>query len=134
MLHGTLGVSDREVAAAGARVVASAPAIAHAAPLIGALHEPWQTIPVGARIIAVADAYDTVSAARGHDAALAEIRRPAVRPGRGRRVRGDLPPERRAVHRHLSAYAPVSPERGRVPSAPPISSWLRRGRGGRVRR
>ena len=75
MLQGTLGVSDREVAAAGARVVASAPAIAHAAPLIGALHEPWQTIPVGARIIAVADAYDTVSAARGHDEALAEVRR-----------------------------------------------------------
>jgi len=75
MLQGSLGVSDREVAAAGARVVASAPAIAHAAPLIGALHEPWQTIPVGARIIAVADAYDTVSAARGHDAALAEVRR-----------------------------------------------------------
>jgi HD-GYP domain-containing protein (c-di-GMP phosphodiesterase class II) len=75
MLQGTSGVSAREVAAAGARVVAAAPAIAHAAPLIDALHEPWQVAPLGARIVAVADAYDTVCAARGHDAALTEVRR-----------------------------------------------------------
>jgi diguanylate cyclase (GGDEF)-like protein len=75
MLTGTLGVADREIAAAGARVVASAPAIAHAAPLIASLHEPWQAAPLGTRIVAVADAYDTVRVARGHEAALAEVRR-----------------------------------------------------------
>ena len=41
MLHDTLGTSAAEVAAAGQRIVAAAPAIAHAAPLIGALVEPW---------------------------------------------------------------------------------------------
>ena len=75
MLHGTLRVSPREVAAAGERVVGSAPAIAHAAPLIGAMHEPWETIPVGARIIAVADAFDALAASHGHTEALAELGR-----------------------------------------------------------
>ena len=60
MLHGTLGSSSTEVASAGARIVAAAPAIAHAAPLIGALVEPWQTAPLGARVIAAADAFDTL--------------------------------------------------------------------------
>ena len=75
MLHGTLGSSSREVAAAGERIVGAAPAIAHAAPLIGALHEPWQTIPLGARIIAVADAFDSLCAARPHTDALTELQR-----------------------------------------------------------
>ena len=74
MLHGTLGTSAAEVAAAGQRIVAAAPAIAHAAPLIGALVEPWETIPLGARVIAAADAFDTLGD-------LAELRRsPAPAP------------------------------------------------------
>ena len=70
MLHGTLGSSGTRVAAAGARIVSAAPAIAHAAPLIGALCEPWQTIPLGARVIVAADAFDTLGA-------LDELRRSA---------------------------------------------------------
>ena len=52
-----------EVAAAGARLVGASPAIAHVAPLLAEMYSPWASAPLGARIVAVADAYDGSAAA-----------------------------------------------------------------------
>jgi response regulator RpfG family c-di-GMP phosphodiesterase len=76
----------------GERIVASAPALARVAMLLRSSHERWdgagypdglagEQIPLGARIVAVADAFDAMtsqrphSPARGPDAALAELER-----------------------------------------------------------
>ena len=76
----------------GARIAQAAPSLAHAADLIRSTHE-WfdgtgypdgmqgEAIPLGARIIAVCDAYDAITSARPYspslssDEALAELRR-----------------------------------------------------------
>jgi diguanylate cyclase (GGDEF)-like protein len=84
------GASSREIAVAGERIIAAAPALAHAARVVGTLHEHWDgtaypeglagdDIPLGARIVAVADAYDAVisSGAVTHAQALEELRREA---------------------------------------------------------
>src|SRR6185437_8722335 len=76
----------------GERIVAAAPALGGAAALVRASHEAWDgtgypdalagtDIPVGARIIAVCDAFDAMIASRPYspprstDEALAELRR-----------------------------------------------------------
>ena len=76
----------------GERIIAAAPALGGAAALVRASHEAWDgtgypdalagtDIPVGARIIAVCDAFDAMianrpySPPRGTDEALAELRR-----------------------------------------------------------
>ena len=78
----------------GERIVSAAPALRSVAPLIRASHERWdgtgypdglagEDIPLGSRIVAVADAYDAMRSDRpycrglGHAAALAELRREA---------------------------------------------------------
>jgi two-component system cell cycle response regulator len=84
------GASDRDIALAGERIIAAAPALAHAARVVGTLHEHWngsgypdrlvgEAIPLGARIVAVADAFDvlTARAAISHADALDELRRDA---------------------------------------------------------
>jgi two-component system, cell cycle response regulator len=74
----------------GERILAAAPALAGAAPLVRASHERWDgrgypdgsagtDIPLGARIIAVCDAYSAMTSSRPYsaamdgDAALAEL-------------------------------------------------------------
>ena len=76
----------------GERIVAAAPALRGVATLVRASHERWDgagypdglvgvEIPLGARIVAVADAFDAMTAARPYstprtpDEALAELRR-----------------------------------------------------------
>jgi diguanylate cyclase (GGDEF)-like protein len=76
----------------GERIVAAAPSLAHAAPLVRSHHERYdgtgypdrlaaEDIPVGARIIAVADAFDAMITDRPYqagisvDEALAELKR-----------------------------------------------------------
>jgi diguanylate cyclase (GGDEF)-like protein len=82
------GSSPDDVALAGERMIAATPALAPAAHLIGALHERWdgsgfphgragEEIPLGARIVAVADALETMSADRTPTEALAELQRAA---------------------------------------------------------
>jgi two-component system, cell cycle response regulator len=75
----------------GERILAAAPALAGVARLVRLSHERWdgtgypdrlagEEIPVGARIIAVCDAYDAITsdrayaAARSHDEAIEELR------------------------------------------------------------
>jgi HD-GYP domain-containing protein (c-di-GMP phosphodiesterase class II) len=64
----------------GERIVASAPDLAPVAPLVRASHERWdgrgypdglagEVIPLGARIVAVCDAYDAMVAERPYRAA-----------------------------------------------------------------
>jgi two-component system cell cycle response regulator len=68
---------------AGERIVAAAPALGAVAKLVRASHERWDgrgypdrlggdDIPLGARIIAVADAYDAMTAGRPYKAAIAQ--------------------------------------------------------------
>jgi two-component system cell cycle response regulator len=76
---------------AGERIIAAAPALRAVAKLVRASHERWDgrgypdalggdDIPLGARIIAVADAFDAMTAGRpyreaiSHEAAIAELR------------------------------------------------------------
>ena len=76
----------------GERIVAAAPALGDVAALVRSSHERWDgkgypdglsgdEIPLGARIVAVADAFDAMTSARpysrprGADAALTELRR-----------------------------------------------------------
>ena len=76
----------------GERIVASAPALARVALLLRSSHERWdgagypdglagERIPLGARIVAVADAFDAMTSRRPHsaprspEAALAELER-----------------------------------------------------------
>jgi diguanylate cyclase (GGDEF)-like protein len=76
----------------GERILAAAPALRAVARLVRLSHERWdgggypdgipgEDIPVGARIIAICDAYDAITSdrayakARGHHEALAELRR-----------------------------------------------------------
>jgi two-component system cell cycle response regulator len=76
----------------GERILGAAPALARVAPLVRSTHERWDglgypdglagtDIPLGARIVAVADAYDAMvserpyAAARSHACALYELRR-----------------------------------------------------------
>jgi HD-GYP domain-containing protein (c-di-GMP phosphodiesterase class II) len=76
----------------GERIVAGAPALAHAARLVRSSHERWDgggypdglqgdAIPIGARVIAVCDAFDAMRSersykpARSAEEALAELRR-----------------------------------------------------------
>jgi two-component system, cell cycle response regulator len=76
----------------GERIVAAAPALSRVATLVRASHERWdgagypdnlagEAIPLGARIVAVADAFDAMTAARPYsvpqppEEALAELRR-----------------------------------------------------------
>jgi len=76
---------------AGERIIAAAPALGAVAKLVRASHERWDgtgypdrlggdDIPLGARIIAVADAFDAMTAGRpyrpaiAHDEAVAELR------------------------------------------------------------
>jgi diguanylate cyclase (GGDEF)-like protein len=78
----------------GERILAAAPALTAVARLVRMSHERWdgrgypdglagEQIPVGARIIAVCDAYDAITSkrsyadARSHEEALAELRRSA---------------------------------------------------------
>ncbi len=77
--------SSAEIAAAGERIIAAAPALAHAARIVGTIHERWdgtglpnglagEAIPLAARIVAVADAYETLTtAAIFHAQAIEEI-------------------------------------------------------------
>jgi HD-GYP domain-containing protein (c-di-GMP phosphodiesterase class II) len=77
---------------AGERILASAPALSNVASLVRSSHERWdgggypdalggEAIPLGARIVAVADAFDAMTsdrpyrAAVSHAEALAELRR-----------------------------------------------------------
>jgi diguanylate cyclase (GGDEF)-like protein len=77
---------------AGERILLSAPALSHVARLVRSSHERWdgggypdalagEAIPLGARIVAVADAFDAMTsdrpyrAAISHAEALAELRR-----------------------------------------------------------
>ena len=77
---------------AGERILASAPALSNVARLVRSSHERWdgggypdalggEAIPLGARIVAVADAFDAMTsdrpyrAAVSHAEALAELRR-----------------------------------------------------------
>jgi two-component system cell cycle response regulator len=80
--------SGRDVALAGERIVAAAPALAPAAHILGTLHERWdgtgfpdglagEDIPLGARIVAVADAFDTLTADRPAAECLSELQRGA---------------------------------------------------------
>ncbi|HEY6888120.1 MAG TPA: HD domain-containing phosphohydrolase, partial [Solirubrobacter sp.] len=82
------GSNANDVALAGERMLAATPALAPAAHLIGALHEHWdgsglphgragEEIPLGARIVAVADALEVMSADRTPTEALAELQRGA---------------------------------------------------------
>ena len=96
--RGPLPDGDRaliqEHACAGERIIAAAPALAHIARLVRHSHERWdgagypdglagEAIPLGARIIAVADAYETLTGPQPYrppvDPALAlrELRRHA---------------------------------------------------------
>jgi two-component system, cell cycle response regulator len=76
----------------GERILAAAPALKGVARLVRLSHERWdgagypdrlagEDIPIGARIIAVCDAYDAITSertyatARSHDQAIAELRR-----------------------------------------------------------
>jgi response regulator RpfG family c-di-GMP phosphodiesterase len=76
----------------GERIVAAAPALQHVASLVRSSHERWDgdgypdrlaghDIPLGSRIVAVADAFDAMTAHRSYstprttEAALAELRR-----------------------------------------------------------
>jgi two-component system, cell cycle response regulator len=76
----------------GERIIAAAPALTRVAALVRSSHERWdgsgypdrlagESIPLGARIVAVADAFDAMtgprpySRPRTHDAALAELTR-----------------------------------------------------------
>jgi diguanylate cyclase (GGDEF)-like protein len=76
----------------GERIVASAPSLSHVARLVRSTHERWDgagypdaltgdAIPLGSRIVAVADAYDAMTSRRPHAAprtpheALDELRR-----------------------------------------------------------
>jgi two-component system cell cycle response regulator len=76
----------------GARIVAAAPALDRVAPLVRSSHERWdgggypdglagEQIPLGARIVAVCDAFDAMTSTRPYSpgmsaaAALAELRR-----------------------------------------------------------
>ncbi|MFZ0042850.1 MAG: diguanylate cyclase [Solirubrobacteraceae bacterium] len=78
----------------GERILGAAPALAPVAKLVRASHERWdghgypdglagQEIPLGARIVAVCDAYDAMVSercyqrARSHEEAMAELRRNA---------------------------------------------------------
>ena len=75
----------------GERIILAAPALARVAALVRASHERWdgagypdalagEAIPLGARIVAVADAFDAMTAARPYheprepEAALEELR------------------------------------------------------------
>jgi diguanylate cyclase (GGDEF)-like protein len=82
------GASSREIAAAGERIISAAPALAPAARLVGTLHERWDgtgfpeglagdDIPHGARIVAVADAYEALITHMPHAQALEELQREA---------------------------------------------------------
>ena len=139
----------------GERIVAAAPALGPVAKLVRASHERWdgdgypdrtagEDIPLGARIVAVCDAYDAIVAdrpyRRGRSAAeamaeLAALRRRAVRPdgGRGlrRRARGRAaartrprPPSRRAARSPARRPSPP-PRRG---SRPRACRWCPSGR------
>jgi len=76
----------------GERIIAAAPALTHVAALVRHSHERWDgtgypdalagaAIPLGARIVAVADAFDAMTSARPfslprtHEAALKELQR-----------------------------------------------------------
>ena len=69
----------------GERIIASAPALAHIAGIVRHSHERWDgggypdglagnEIPVGARIIAVAEAYDTMTKAQPYRQAISQAR------------------------------------------------------------
>jgi two-component system cell cycle response regulator len=79
----------------GERILLAAPALKPVAALVRASHERWdgkgypdrltaEAIPLGARIVAVCDAYDAMTSERGyraampHAAAIAELRRCAA--------------------------------------------------------
>jgi two-component system cell cycle response regulator len=93
---GTLNAAElsfmRQYPIVGERILRAAPSLAPAASLVRSSHERWdgsgypdglrqEQIPVGARIIAVCDAYDSMRSekpyrgARGLEQALAELRR-----------------------------------------------------------
>ena len=94
----------------GERIIAAAPALTRVAALVRSSHERWdgdgypdglagEEIPLGARIVAVADAFDAMTSPRPYslprtpEAALEELRRCAgtpVRPGGRRGVRSRL--------------------------------------------
>jgi HD-GYP domain-containing protein (c-di-GMP phosphodiesterase class II) len=76
----------------GERIIAAAPALTHVAALVRSSHERWdgtgypdglaaERIPLGARVVAVADAFDAMLSPRPYsdagtpEAALAELRR-----------------------------------------------------------
>ena len=111
------------IALAGERIIAAAPALAHAARVVGTLHEHWdgsgypdglagEAIPLGARIVAVADAYDALTsdrparAAISHADALEELRARRGHPLRPVRGRG----ARRRDPRRWRRAAPRPPE------------------------
>src|SRR5262249_29633852 len=84
----------RQYPIVGERILRSAPSLAPIAPLVRSTHERWDgrgypdglrrsEPPIGARIIAVCDAYDTMTSsqpyrrARSDDEALEEVRNAA---------------------------------------------------------
>ena len=103
----------------GERIIAAAPALGRVARLVRSSHERWDgngypdrlagdAIPLGARIVAVADAFDAMTAgaavpraarAGGGARGAARLRRHAVRPRRGRGLHGRLAGRRRARRR-----------------------------------
>ena len=80
--------SGRDVALAGTHIIAAAPALRPAAHLVGALEERWdgtglpdglagEQIPLGTRIVAVADAFETMTATLTPTESLSELQRAA---------------------------------------------------------
>ncbi len=85
----------RQHTVAGARIIASSTALANVAPLVRSSHERWDgcgypdrvagdDIPLGARIIAVCDAYDAMTSDRSYRKAMsAEVAMAELRSGAG---------------------------------------------------
>ena len=103
----------------GERIIAAAPALTRVAALVRASHERWdghgypdalagEAIPLGARIVAVADAFDAMTSPRPYSS-------PALR---GRRARGAAPLRRHAVRPggrrrlHVGLHGPHRRRRG----------------------
>jgi putative two-component system response regulator len=110
----------------GARIISQMRFARDVGPIILAHHENWdgsgyprglhgQEIPVGARVIAIVDAYDAMTTDRPYRASLGEAE--AAR--RLRAARGtQFDPEMLVVFLHLIEAGAISPERSRAPVGP----------------
>ena len=123
----------------GERIIAAAPALAHIAPVVRSSHERQDgqgypdglsadAIPLGARIVAVVDAFDAMVTHRPYKPAVSAARRAgrapalcrvAVRPGRRRSIRGC---DRKPLERTSSVHAPRAPRKPPDPARSAILS------------